>query len=142
MVGAQLDIKGEVEFDVGKATIKDTAASQQVLSAALQALQNAPQITKLRVEGHTDSDGSGALNLTLSEQRAASVIAWLTGKGVDAKRLRGVGCGSKDPIAPNTTAENKQKNRRTEFDVEEIDGKKPTGYTDACAPNPSMKHDK
>jgi outer membrane protein OmpA-like peptidoglycan-associated protein len=142
MVGAQLDIKGEIEFDVGKATIKDSAASQQVLNAALQALQTAPQITKLRVEGHTDSDGAAALNLTLSEQRAASVITWLTSKGVDAKRLKGVGCGAKDPIAPNTTAENKQKNRRTEFDVEEIDGKKPDGFTDACAANPNVKHEK
>jgi outer membrane protein OmpA-like peptidoglycan-associated protein len=140
MLGAQLDIRGEVEFDVNQATIKDTAASQQVLSSALQALQAAPQITRLRVEGHTDSDGTVAANLTLSEKRAASVITWLTSKGVDAKRLRGVGCGSKDPLAPNTTAENKQKNRRTEFDVEEIDGKKPNGYTEPCAANPLVKH--
>jgi outer membrane protein OmpA-like peptidoglycan-associated protein len=142
MVGAQLDIKGEIEFDVGKATIKDTPGSQQVLNAALQALQNAPQITKLRIEGHTDSDGSAALNLSLSEERAKSVIAWLTSKGVDAKRLVGKGCGSKDPIAPNTTPDNKQKNRRTEFDVEEIDGKKPDGFTEACVANPHVKHDK
>jgi len=140
MVGAQLDIKGEIEFDVGKATIKDTPNSQHVLNAALDAMKMAPQITRLRVEGHTDSDGSAALNLTLSENRAASVIAWLTSHGVEAKRLKGVGCGPKDPIAPNTTPEGKQRNRRTEFDVEEIDGKKPDGYTEACAANPHMKH--
>ena len=142
MVGAQLDIKGEIEFDVGKATIKDGPASQAVLNSALQALQNAPQITRLRIEGHTDSDGSAALNLSLSEQRAQAVIAWLTSKGIDAKRLVGKGCGSKDPIRPNTTPENKQANRRTEFDVEEIDGKKPDGFTEGCVPNPHMKHDK
>lgn len=139
MVGAQLDIKGEIEFDVGKATIKDSAASQQVLNAALQALQNAPQITRLRIEGHTDSDGSATLNQSLSEERAKAVVAWLTAKGVDAKRLAFKGCGAKDPIAPNTTPEGKARNRRTEFDVEEIDGKKPDGFTEACVPNPHVK---
>lgn len=141
MVGAQLDIPGEIEFDVGAATIKDTPASHAVLDAALKALQD-PDITKVRVEGHTDSDGNPASNMALSEKRANAVISWLTGKGIDAKRLHGVGCAAKDPLVPNTTAENKQKNRRTEFDVEEIDGKKPDGYTEACAPNPAMHHQK
>lgn len=137
MKGAQLDITGEIEFDVGQGTIKDSSASQSVLNAALTALQGSPSITKLRVEGHTDSDGSAATNIALGEKRANAVAAWLTAKGIDGKRLRAVGCGSKDPIAPNTTAEGKARNRRTEFDVEEIDGKKPNGYTEPCAPNPS-----
>jgi OOP family OmpA-OmpF porin len=140
MVGAQLDIPGEIEFDVGAATIRDTANSQAVLNAALKALSMSMAITRLRVEGHTDSDGTPAGNLTLSEKRATNVVAWLTSKGVDAKRLHPVGCGSKDPLAPNTSVENKQMNRRTEFDVEDIDGKKPDGYTEACAPNPAAKH--
>jgi outer membrane protein OmpA-like peptidoglycan-associated protein len=137
MVGAQLDIPGEIEFDVGAATIKDTPNSHRVLDAAFDALSHSPQITRIRVEGHTDSDGAKDLNLSLSEKRAGSVIAWLTGKGIDAKRLHGVGCGARDPLVPNTSVENKQKNRRTEFDVEEIDGKKPDGFTEACAPNPA-----
>jgi outer membrane protein OmpA-like peptidoglycan-associated protein len=140
MVGAQLDIPGEIEFDVGAATIRDTANSQAVLNAALKALTMSMAITRVRVEGHTDSDGTPAGNLTLSEKRANNVVAWLTSKGVDAKRLRPVGCGAKDPLAPNSSVENKQMNRRTEFDVEDIDGKKPDGYTEACMPNPAAKH--
>ena len=136
MKGAQLDITGEIEFDVGQASIKDTPASQSVLGAALAALQG-PSITRLRIEGHTDSDGSAALNIALGDKRANAVAGWLSSKGVDGKRLHAVGCGSKDPIAPNTTPEGKARNRRTEFDVEEIDGKKPDGYTEPCAPNPS-----
>jgi OOP family OmpA-OmpF porin len=138
--GAQLDIKGEIEFDVDAATIKDTPASRAVLEAALNALTSTPGITKLRVEGHTDSDGSAALNLALSDKRAASVIAWLVSKGIDGKRLHGVGCGAKDPLVPNTSAANKQQNRRTEFDIEQMDGKKPDGYTDACKPNAAARH--
>jgi outer membrane protein OmpA-like peptidoglycan-associated protein len=138
MVGAQLDIPGEIEFDKGAATIRDTPGSHMVLDVALKILSSTPQITRVRIEGHTDSDGSKDLNLTLSEQRANSVIAWLTQKGIDAKRLHGVGCGAKDPLVPNTNDVNKQKNRRTEFDVEEIDGKRPDGFTDACAPNPLL----
>jgi OmpA-OmpF porin, OOP family len=140
MKGAQLDIPGEIEFDVGAATIKDTPGSHAVLDAVVNVLSTTPSITGVRVEGHTDSDGNPQNNLALSEKRAGSVIAFLVGKGIDAKRLHGVGCGAKDPLVPNTSAENKQKNRRTEFDVEGVDGKKPDGYTQACAPNPAVHH--
>jgi OOP family OmpA-OmpF porin len=140
MKGAQLDIPGEIEFDVGAATIKDTPASHAVLDAVLHVLTTTPSITRVRVEGHTDSDGNPQANLGLSEKRAASVIAWLVGKGIDAKRLHGVGCGARDPLVPNTSAENKQKNRRTEFDVEDVNGKKPEGFTEACMPNPAVHH--
>ena len=60
MVGAQLDIPGEIEFDVGAATIRDTPGSHVVLDAALKVFQTAPAITKVRIEGHTDSDGTPA----------------------------------------------------------------------------------
>jgi outer membrane protein OmpA-like peptidoglycan-associated protein len=140
MKGAQLDIPGEIEFDVGAATIRDTANSHAVLDTVLKVLTTTPAIGRVRVEGHTDSDGNPQSNLGLSEKRAASVIAWLTSKGIDAKRLHGVGCGARDPLVPNTSAENKQKNRRTEFDVEDVDGHKPDGYTDACVPNPAVHH--
>lgn len=68
------------------------------------------------------------------------MVKWLLDKGVEGKRLYAVGCGSRDPLVPNTSAENKQKNRRTELDVEQFDGKQPEGFTAACAPNPGRKH--
>ena len=139
MVGAQLDIKGEIEFDIGKATIKDTPASQDVLNQVLKILKDVPALTKLRVEGHTDNTGSAADNLKLSNARAAAVVKWLTDKGVAPGRLLAAGCGSKDPVVKNDTPEHKAMNRRTEFDVEEMDGKHPDGYTAACAPNAARK---
>ena len=138
MKGAQLDIPGEIEFDIGKATMKDSENTKAVLQAVHKAVKDLPSV-KVRVEGHTDSDGVAASNMTLSKQRADAVIAWLTGKGIDPGRLHAIGCGSKTPLVPNTTPENKARNRRTEFDVEEMEGKKPDGYTEACAPNPAQK---
>jgi len=139
LVGAQVDIRGDIEFDTGAATIRDSIASQLVLSSALQILQNNPSITKLRVEGHTDSDGTEASNLVLSQLRAAAVVKWLTDHGVALGRLTSVGCGASDPLVPNTSPDNKQRNRRTEFDVEELGGQRPSGYTNPCAPNPARR---
>jgi OOP family OmpA-OmpF porin len=139
MTGAQLDIQGDIEFDIGKATIRDTPASQSVLNQVLKILQTTPQMTKLRIEGHTDSDGKPDQNQQISLDRANAVVKWLVDKGVPAGRLSAVGCAAKDPLVPNDTPEHKQRNRRTEFDVEEMDGKPPAGFTAACKPNPSRK---
>jgi outer membrane protein OmpA-like peptidoglycan-associated protein len=139
MTGAQLDIQGDIEFDIGKATIHDTPASQSVLNQVLKIMQTTPQLGKVRVEGHTDNDGKPEANQKISEDRANAVVKWLVDKGIAAGRLSAVGCAAKDPLVPNDTPEHKQRNRRTEFDVEEMDGKQPPGFTAACKPNPSRK---
>jgi outer membrane protein OmpA-like peptidoglycan-associated protein len=139
LVGAQLDIRGDIEFDTGAATIRESIASQAVLSAVLVILQNNPSITRVRVEGHTDSDGTDASNVVLSQLRAAAVVKWLVDHGVALGRLNSVGCGASDPLVPNTSPENKQRNRRTEFDIEELAGSRPDGYTNPCAPNPMRR---
>jgi OmpA-OmpF porin, OOP family len=133
--GAQLDLPGEVEFDVGSANIQETEKTHHMLHRVVRLLKKYPNITEVRVEGHTDSDGDPKANKTLSQQRAAAVIAWIIAKGIDPARVHAVGCGASDPLVPNTTPENKAKNRRTEFDVTRLDGKKPDGYTEPCAPN-------
>ena len=66
-------------------------------------------------EESTDADGDPAANLDLSERRAQSVVAYLVAQGIDANRLRGQGFGETEPVAPNDTAENKQRNRRVEL---------------------------
>lgn len=139
MTGGQLDIAGDVEFDTGAATLRDTPGTRGVLGAVLKILQDNPVISRVRIEGHTDSDGTEAGNQALSEKRAGAVVKWLADKGVDSKRLSAVGCGQRDPLVPNTSPENKQRNRRTELDVELFDGKAPEGFTSACAPNASRK---
>ncbi len=134
--GAELDVPGEIEFDVDKASLKTDGDTEQTLTAIVKILTDNPSITKVRIEGHTDSDGGDKRNKPLSEKRAKTVYDWLIAKGIDAKRLVSIGCAAKDPLVPNDSAEHKAQNRRTEFDIEEIDGKKPDDYTAPCTPNP------
>ena len=137
--GSQIDVLGEIEFDVDKATIRQTPKTIGILTTMANAGRVYPQITRLRVEGHTDSDGNEAHNQELSEQRAREVVRWLVEHGVEARRLIAVGCGSRDPLVPNTTSENKQRNRRTEFDIEEVDGTGFEFHTPPCGVNPARK---
>lgn len=75
---------------------------------------------RIEVAGHTDNIGSDAANQLLSERRARSVVTYLVGKGVDAAQLTSAGYGESRPVVPNTSAENRRRNRRIEFAV--IDG--------------------
>lgn len=70
------------------------------------------------VEGHTDSDGSSARNWDLSVQRAVAVVKVLEAYGVMSQRIAAAGRGQYMPLLPNTSAENKAKNRRTEIILE------------------------
>jgi len=66
------------------------------------------------VEGHTDSTGSDATNMKLSNERADSVRSFLVENGIDAKRILARGYGKAYPVASNATAEGRQKNRRVD----------------------------
>jgi outer membrane protein OmpA-like peptidoglycan-associated protein len=101
-----------ITFDTGKATI--LPASEQVLGEIAKLLQNSPDL-KLRVEGHTDNQGTAASNQVLSERRAKAVVAWLTAHGIDASRLTAQGFGQTKPVADNSTDEGRAKNRRVEL---------------------------
>jgi OOP family OmpA-OmpF porin len=77
--------------------------------------------TKAIIEGHTDSVGSDAYNLRLSNDRSNSVRQYLIKEfGVDASRLTSKGYGESRPIATNDTDEGRQKNRRVWAVLEEI----------------------
>jgi OmpA-OmpF porin, OOP family len=69
----------------------------------------------IRVEGHTDDVGDDGKNLTLSEQRAASVKEYLVAWGIEDSRVTSAGCGEKAPVADNKTDDGKTKNRRVDF---------------------------
>jgi len=139
LTGSQIDVLGDIEFDVDKATIRQTPQTLGILNTLANAGRVYPQITRLRVEGHTDSDGNEANNQNLSERRAQAVVQWLVDHGINPNRLVAVGCGSRDPLVPNDTAEHKQKNRRTEFDIEMVDGQPFEFATAACAPTPARR---
>jgi outer membrane protein OmpA-like peptidoglycan-associated protein len=139
LTGSQIDVLGDIEFDIDKATIRQTPQTVGILNTLANAGRVYPQITRLRVEGHTDSDGNEANNQNLSERRAQAVVQWLVEHGINPSRLVAVGCGSRDPLVPNDSPEHKQRNRRTEFDIEMVDGQPFEFATAACAPNPSRK---
>jgi OOP family OmpA-OmpF porin len=64
------------------------------------------------IEGHTDATGNDASNMTLSERRAQSVVAWLTSNGINATRLQASGKGETVPVADNANEAGRQQNRR------------------------------
>lgn len=100
-----------LEFDLGKATIRSKSFSTLDKVAALLVEKN----FSLKLAGHTDNTGSMALNLRLSKERAESVKAYLVSKGANASRIEATGYGPNQPIASNATAEGRQQNRRVEF---------------------------
>ncbi|RXZ45510.1 OmpA family protein [Crenobacter cavernae] len=73
--------------------------------------------TSITVSGHTDSTGTQQLNQALSERRASSVGGYLQGHGVAGARIRTVGFGPNQPVASNTSAEGRAKNRRVEINI-------------------------
>ncbi len=123
IVDNRIVLPGELEFEVSSAVIKETDQSLSILKQLGQIMKDNPQITKLRIEGHTDSSGRAKKNLKLSRDRAESVATWLAAHGTDRARLATVGLGDTRPLADNDTAEHKQMNRRTEFHLQEVDGK-------------------
>lgn len=98
-------------FDFNKATLKPEGKS--VLDGAAQTLKDEPAL-KATIEGHTDSVGSDAYNLKLSERRANAARDYLVSQGVDASRITTMGLGESKPIASNDTAEGRAQNRRVE----------------------------
>lgn len=100
-----------LEFDLGKATIRSTSHASLNRVASLLIEKN----FSLKLAGHTDNTGSLQTNLRLSKERAESVKAYLVSKGANASRIEAVGYGPNQPIATNATAEGRQQNRRVEF---------------------------
>jgi outer membrane protein OmpA-like peptidoglycan-associated protein len=70
---------------------------------------------KVQIDGHTDSQGKDDYNLDLSNRRAASVKAYLVGKGISESRLSSTGYGETAPVADNNTAKGRAQNRRVEM---------------------------
>ena len=115
-----LKLPGPVLFETGKDVLKPE--SDAVLQVVKDYLDAKPQITKLRIEGHTDNVGTPASNLTLSQARAYAVAKWLVAKGVRCNRLIAVGFGDTRPVADNATEDGRAQNRRTMFVNAELKG--------------------
>lgn len=107
-------LNADTFFDFDKSTIKPEG--RQVLD---QVAQQAGSINleTLIATGHTDSIGTDAYNLKLSQRRANAVKAYLVQKGMDPNRIYVEGKGESQPIASNKTREGRAKNRRVEIEI-------------------------
>jgi len=104
-----------LEFEVGKAVLRPT--SEAVVDALATMLKEHPELTKLEVQSHTDNQGAKRINKTISQDRAAAVVAALAKRGVAGARLVAKGYGDEQPLVANDTPEGQQKNRRVAFVV-------------------------
>ena len=105
-------VTNNILFETGKATLK--AESMDEIKRIADYMKKNPNV-RFEVQGHTDNQGSDAVNDPLSQQRAETVVKALEGLGVDGFNLRAVGKGSHEPVADNSTDAGRAKNRRVEF---------------------------
>jgi OmpA-OmpF porin, OOP family len=105
---------GMIEFDRADAELDP--ASYPTLKRLAAVAGQCPNV-RFEVAGHADGDGREENNKRLSERRAQAVLDFLANSGVPVARMSAVGYGTTRPLAPNTTTENKAKNRRIEFVV-------------------------
>lgn len=113
--GVQIVLPGSVLFESGQARFQ-TAEAAPFLDRVAQLLLTKTD-KRVAVEGHTDTDGSAALNEQLSLARARAVADALSSRGVPAARLEAAGFSFRRPVASNNTEDGKRLNRRVELVV-------------------------
>jgi outer membrane protein OmpA-like peptidoglycan-associated protein len=108
----EIKILQQIHFEFDKDKIKPE--SFPILDAVADILAANPNI-RIEVQGHTDAKGTAIYNKKLSDRRAASVMRYLTAKGIDAGRLNSCGYGLERPVATNKTDQGRAVNRRVQF---------------------------
>jgi len=108
----KIELKQKIFFETNKSTIK--SQSFGLLAEIANVLQTRPTM-RIRIEGHTDTQGPRNRNMTLSQARADAVRFHLEGLGVSRARMESVGFGPDQPIETNRTTAGREKNRRVEF---------------------------
>jgi outer membrane protein OmpA-like peptidoglycan-associated protein len=106
---------GPIYFDQSRPELRPECCA--VLDELASTLRKYPRL-RLAITGHTDNAGDFFLNVQLSRDRAKAVADYLLGKGVTLDRIAWRGLGGVYPAAPNTSEDNKRKNRRVEFSLE------------------------
>ena len=102
-----------IYFDFDKFEIREE--HHEFLNAMIKIVKGHSDL-RVKVTGHTDSDGSHMYNDTLSMNRAKSIIKFFTDRGLDADRIEIDFKGEMDPVSTNDTSQGKQLNRRVDFE--------------------------
>ena len=105
-----------VLFDFNKSNVKPEY--YPMLDQVVDLMEKNPNL-RLKIQGHTDSVGTEAYNMKLSEERAHAVRDYLMNKGVPSGRIATEGYGLSNPIAPNDTPDGRARNRRGEVRITE-----------------------
>jgi outer membrane protein OmpA-like peptidoglycan-associated protein len=113
--GVLVRMKSEILFDSGSSVLKPGAIAQIEKVGEILAKYSDDRI---RVEGHTDAQGSKRTNEELSLRRADAVKRVLLGRGVKEAQITALGMGEERPIADNKTAEGRRQNRRVELHID------------------------
>lgn len=116
-VGKKMVLKN-IYFDFNKSTLKFESTTE--LNNLYKLLNSHPSL-HVEISGHTDNVGRKKYNQNLSEARAKAVYEFLLNKGIDKSRLITVGYGDTRPTVSNLTPEGRKINRRTEFEIVDID---------------------
>jgi len=111
---AKAAFQSETLFDFGKALIEPKA---QAAFNAFACSISEPDHDVVITLGHTDAVGTAAFSQTLAEQRANAVRVYLIGQSLDAECIRSEGRGEREPIASNSIADGRMRNRRVEIEV-------------------------
>lgn len=117
--GMILTLGSNLMFDTASDVLKPGADDSLDRVAAFMKEHSSVEV---RIEGHTDSQGSDSYNDALSERRAAAVAHALSSRGVDPSRIQAVGRGKALPVATNDTQAGRQQNRRVEIIFSDLQG--------------------
>ena len=121
----KVELKTEEAAVVNKAfkNLQFSTGKAQIAKSSLPSLDNIATLLlahpewHMKLSGHTDSEGTPALNQVLSEKRSEAVKQYLETKGIDTKRIITVGYGQSKPLTTNQTKSEREKNRRVEMEI-------------------------
>jgi outer membrane protein OmpA-like peptidoglycan-associated protein len=112
--GIQVTFDSGLLFDFDSDVVRTEARTNlRNLAASLDKYPG----SELLIAGHTDSVGTDAYNLALSQRRSAAAVTYLTSQGVDRSRMTSRGLGETEPVAPNDSEAGRSKNRRVEVAI-------------------------
>jgi outer membrane protein OmpA-like peptidoglycan-associated protein len=113
--GLLVQMKNDILFDTGSDGVKPAGIDDLAKMGDILAKYSDDRV---RIEGHTDSSGDAKFNQQLSERRANAVKAVLVSRGVQEGQITVTGLGESKPVADNSSADGRLKNRRVELHID------------------------